>query len=74
LKACIGMCPTDSPKAFQICVDVCTEDCSAKACGNDDGDSLSHCVSNCPTATFTECIGCCQTKFPSSIRNHTLVV
>lgn len=77
LKACIGMCPMDSPVAFQVCVDVCTEDCSTPSCGDDDGSSLSHCVQHCPAASFADCIDCCKSKFPSTaenLKNHTLVV
>merc|ERR1711937_858613 len=27
LAACIGMCPSDDPKDFQICTEVCTQRC-----------------------------------------------
>jgi len=33
-------------------------------CGNDDGNSLNHCVQNCPGDTFADCIDCCEIKFP----------
>merc|ERR1712032_337191 len=64
LAACIQDCPSGA--AFQTCVTVCEERCgSSSQCGADDGDSLSHCISNCPSDSFETCVGCCEDKFPS---------
>jgi hypothetical protein len=65
LAACIQQCPSGA--AFQVCVAVCEERCGSPQCGDDDGDSLSHCVANCPSASFVDCIGCCEDKFPTIV-------
>lgn len=68
LAACIKQCPSSVPSSvFQICVEVCEERCVSQSCGEDDGDSLSHCVGNCPSDKFADCVGCCQKKFPPMV-------
>jgi len=64
LANCVKSCPSDA--TFQVCVQVCEERCEGgTSCGNDDGEDLAHCVQNCPSDKFEDCVGCCQTKFPS---------
>jgi len=68
LVACIQTCPATIPVAFEACVGECQVRCSGPSCtGGDDGNSLTDCLSGCPTDKYADCVGCCASKFPSFI-------
>jgi len=65
LAACIQMCPAGAP--FQYCVETCQERCSESCTGSDDGSDLRSCMVNCPSTSFSDCVSCCEGKFPSLV-------